>query len=48
MDASNQKVQAWENIMWKYQQAIPGGKPGGKWILMHKIFNLNNEKKWSC
>lgn len=42
MDASNQKVQEWENIMWKYQQAIPGGKPGGKWILMHKIFNLNN------
>lgn len=42
MDASNQKVQEWENIMWKYQQAIPGGKPGEKWILMHKIFNLNN------
>ena len=41
MDASNQKVQEWENVMWKYQEAIPGGKPGEKWILMQKIFNLN-------
>ena len=41
MDASNQKVQEWENVMWKYQQAIPGAKPGEKWILMQKIFNLN-------
>lgn len=41
MDASNQKVQEWENVMWKYQEAIPDGKPGEKWILMQKIFNLN-------
>ena len=41
MDASNQKVQEWERLMWKYQEAIPGGKPGEKWILMQKIFNLN-------
>ena len=41
MDASNQKVQEWERLMWKYQQALPGAKPGEKWILMQKIFNLN-------
>lgn len=41
MDASNPKVQEWENVMWKYQEAIPGAKPGEKWILMQKIFNLN-------
>ncbi|MEO8853575.1 MAG: L-rhamnose mutarotase [Ginsengibacter sp.] len=41
MDASNPKVQEWENVMWKYQEAIPGSKPGEKWILMQKIFNLN-------
>jgi L-rhamnose mutarotase len=38
MDASNEKVQEWEQLMWKYQQAIPESKPGEKWRLMDKIF----------
>nr|WP_121270482.1 L-rhamnose mutarotase [Pedobacter schmidteae] len=40
MDATNEKVQEWEQLMWKYQQAIPGAKPGEKWIMMNKIFDL--------
>lgn len=40
-DKANPKVQEWENLMWKYQQALPGAKPGEKWILMNKIFDLN-------
>ena len=40
MDASNSKVQEWETLMWKYQQAVPGAKPGEKWVLMDKIFQL--------
>ncbi len=40
MDANNPKVQAWENLMWKYQQALPMAKSGEKWLLMKKIFNL--------
>ena len=24
MDAGNDKVQEWEILMWKYQQALPG------------------------
>lgn len=40
MDASNEKVQEWEKLMWKYQQAIPGSKPGEKWVMMDKIFEL--------
>lgn len=40
MDEANPKVQEWENLMWKYQQALPGAKPGEKWILMNKIFEL--------
>lgn len=40
MDAGNAKVQEWEDLMWKYQQAIPGSKPGEKWVLMNKIFEL--------
>lgn len=41
MDNSNAKVQEWENLMWKYQQALPGAQPGEKWMLMKKIFDLN-------
>lgn len=40
MDASSKRVQEWETLMWKYQQSIPGSKPGEKWILMDKIFSL--------
>lgn len=42
MDQQNAKVQEWEAQMWKYQQAIPGTKPGEKWVLMNKIFELNS------
>jgi len=41
-DAANPKVQEWEQLMWKYQQAIPGSKPGQKWVLMNKIFSLQD------
>lgn len=40
-DAANEKVQEWEQLMWKYQQALPGSKPGEKWMLMEKIFSLH-------
>ena len=39
-DAANPKVQEWENLMWKFQQALPWAKTGEKWILMDKIFEL--------
>ena len=41
-DAINATVQDWEILMWKFQQPIPGTKPGEKWQLMRKIFDLNN------
>ncbi|MFN8289393.1 MAG: L-rhamnose mutarotase [Chitinophagaceae bacterium] len=40
LDAGNPNVQEWETLMWKFQQALPGAKPGEKWILMEKIFEL--------
>jgi len=40
MDLANERVQEWEALMWKYQQALPGAKPGEKWMLMDKIFEL--------
>lgn len=39
-DLANPKVQEWETLMWKFQQALPGAKPGEKWILMDQIFKL--------
>jgi len=39
-DQADPKVQEWESLMWKYQQAIPGGAPGAKWQLMERIFEL--------
>lgn len=43
LDAECSKVQEWETLMWKYQQAIPWAKPGEKWILMEKIFQFEKE-----
>lgn len=40
MDASNDKVQEWEELMWEFQKPIPGAKRGEKWILMERIFKL--------
>ena len=39
-DEANTVVQEWEELMWKYQQALPIAKPGEKWMLMEKIFQL--------
>lgn len=40
MDTNNPKVQQWEELMWKFQQALPFAKSGEKWMLMEKIFEL--------
>jgi L-rhamnose mutarotase len=40
LDADNPKVQEWEKLMWKYQQALPGAKPGEKWLPAELIFRL--------
>jgi len=43
LDLSNPKARAWEELMWKYQQALPTAKPGEKWVLMDKIFDLRKQ-----
>lgn len=40
MDATNPIVQQWEQLMWKFQQALPWAKEGEKWVEMKKIFGL--------
>ncbi len=37
-DSTNPKVQAWEELMWKYQQPLPVARVGEKWIVMDRIF----------
>jgi L-rhamnose mutarotase len=39
-DCENPKVQEWETLMWKFQRPLPQAKPGEKWLLMEKIFEL--------
>jgi L-rhamnose mutarotase len=41
MDATNPDVQAWEELMWQFQQALPQAQAGEKWLLMRRIFNLS-------
>jgi L-rhamnose mutarotase len=41
-DQSNPKVQEWENLMGRFQQSLPQAKPGEKWLLMEKIFDLES------
>lgn len=43
MDRENKKVQEWEALMWEYQQALPLARPGEKWMIMEKIFDLNEQ-----
>jgi len=38
MDASNPKVQEWENLMLTYQRPFEGSAQ--KWVMMDKIFQL--------
>jgi len=39
-ERENPKVRAWEELMWKFQQALPEVKPGEKWVPMERIFKL--------
>ncbi len=41
MDSNNPIVREWEELMWKYQQALPGSLPSEKWRLMKKIYSID-------
>lgn len=42
MDESNPLVMEWESLMSEFQQLIPGTPAGSKWVLMNKVFDLND------
>jgi L-rhamnose mutarotase len=41
-DQANPRVQEWENLMWKFQRALPDAKPGEKWMLLENVFKLGS------
>ncbi len=41
MDKTNPKVEEWEALMSRFQKPPPMAGPGEKWVLMEKIFDLN-------
>lgn len=40
MDRNNPAVQEWERFVWQFQKPLPEAKPGEKWLLMEKIFDM--------
>jgi len=43
IDSQSDKVKEWETLMWKFQQPLPWAKPGEKWVLMDKIYDLKSQ-----
>jgi len=43
-DQRNPKVQEWEKLMWRFQQALPQANPGEKWLRMERIFKLERRQ----
>ena len=43
LDAANPDVQAWEDLMWTFQQALPFARQGEKWLPMHRIYALSEQ-----
>jgi L-rhamnose mutarotase len=39
-DKGNPRVQEWEELMWKFQKALPQAKKGEKWMRMARVFKL--------
>ena len=40
LEAHNPEVQAWEALMWRFQQPLPDAPAGSKWQPMASIFDF--------
>lgn len=40
LDRNNPRVIEWENLMWRFQEAVPGVPKDQKWTPMERIFKL--------
>jgi L-rhamnose mutarotase len=41
-DQGNPKVREWEELMGQFQKPLPAARPGEKWLLMDRIFRLED------
>lgn len=41
LESSNKRVQEWNALMLQFQEPLKYARPGEKWVLMKKIFDLN-------
>jgi L-rhamnose mutarotase len=41
-DQLNLRVQEWERLMGTFQKSLPQAKPGEKWLLMKRVFKLED------
>jgi len=41
-DQLNTKVQEWERLMGTFQKSLPEARPGEKWLLMARVFKLED------
>jgi L-rhamnose mutarotase len=41
-DQLNPRVQEWESLMGTFQKPLPQAKPGEKWLLMERVFKLED------
>ena len=42
-DAASSDVQAWETLMWQFQQTLPFAAEGEKWLPMQRIYSLSEQ-----
>jgi L-rhamnose mutarotase len=40
-DLANPIMRQWETLMWKFQKPLTEARPGEKWVVMEKIFELS-------
>lgn len=45
LDADHEFTHSWEELMWKYQKALPCAAPGEKWVLMDQIYQLPRQQQ---
>jgi L-rhamnose mutarotase len=41
-DQLNPRVQEWERLMGTFQKTLPQARPGEKWLLMERVFKLED------
>jgi L-rhamnose mutarotase len=46
VEVSLPRNEAWEELMWKFQQRLPFAAEGEKWVRMKSVFSLREALDW--